>query len=49
MILEYFIVVEESLKTHSQACVDSIAAAMKQVHIMLRHPIGQQTLAKSFK
>ena len=41
--------VEQSLKTYSQACVDTIAAAIKQVHIMLRHRIGQQGLAKLFK
>ncbi|XP_014233688.1 putative serine protease K12H4.7 [Trichogramma pretiosum] len=46
---QYFIVVEESLRTHSQGCIDAIGAAMKQVHIMLRHRIGQQSLAKLFK
>lgn len=45
---QYYVIVENSLQTHSQACVDSIAAAIKQVHIMLRHPIGQQGLAKLF-
>ncbi|XP_011495298.1 PREDICTED: putative serine protease K12H4.7 [Ceratosolen solmsi marchali] len=45
---QYYVIVENSLKTHSQACVDSIVAATKQVHIMLRHPIGQQGLAKLF-
>lgn len=49
LIVEYFIVVEQSLKTHSQACVDAIAAANNQVHIMLRHRIGQQGLEKLFK
>ncbi|KAJ8664614.1 hypothetical protein QAD02_006276 [Eretmocerus hayati] len=46
---QYYVVVENSLRTHSQGCVDSIAAAIKQVHIMLRHPIGQQQLEKLFK
>jgi hypothetical protein len=48
-VSEYYVVVENSLKTYSQACVDSLAAAIKQVHIMLRHPIGQKGLAKLFK
>ena len=43
------IVVENSLKTHSQACVDAISAAIKQVNIMLRHIIGQRGLEKLFK
>ncbi|KAH0535652.1 hypothetical protein KQX54_017950 [Cotesia glomerata] len=46
---EYYAVVEDSLKTHCQVCVDSIAAANKQFHAMLRHRIGQQDLSKIFK
>lgn len=45
---QYYVVVEDSLKTHSQACVDTIKSGVKQIHIMLRHPIGQQGLQKLF-
>lgn len=46
---EYYVVVENALREHSQACVDALADANKQFHIMLRHPIGQQGLVKKFK
>ncbi|XP_014215127.1 putative serine protease K12H4.7 [Copidosoma floridanum] len=45
---EYMIVVEESLKTHSQACVDAIANATSQVDLFLKHRNGQQELEKLF-
>ena len=48
-VSEYYVVVENSLKTHSQTCVDAVIAANKQFHIMLRHRIGQQGLEKLFK
>ncbi|XP_033223403.1 putative serine protease K12H4.7 [Belonocnema kinseyi] len=45
---QYYVIVESSLKTHSQDCVDAIAAANRQIHIMLRHPLGQKGIAKKF-
>lgn len=45
---EYYIVVENALKQYSEACVNTIIEANKQFHIMLRHPIGQQGIAKKF-
>ncbi|XP_068977754.1 putative serine protease K12H4.7 [Bombus flavifrons] len=45
---EYFVVVENALKEHSEACVNAILEANKQFHIMLHHPIGQQGIAKKF-
>ncbi|XP_006613615.1 putative serine protease K12H4.7 [Apis dorsata] len=45
---EYYIVVENALKQYSEACVNTIVEANKQFHIMLRHPIGQQGIAKKF-
>ncbi|XP_015174578.1 PREDICTED: putative serine protease K12H4.7 [Polistes dominula] len=45
---QYYVIVENALKEYSQSCVDVIAAANKQFHIMLRHPIGQQGLVKKF-
>ncbi|XP_046734543.1 putative serine protease K12H4.7 [Diprion similis] len=46
---QYYVVVEDALRTHSQACINAVAAANKQVHIMLLHPLGQKGLAKKFK
>lgn len=45
---EYFVIVENSLKTHSQDCVDAITQANNQIHIMLRHPLGQRGLVQKF-
>ncbi|KAG7189469.1 hypothetical protein KM043_017164 [Ampulex compressa] len=45
---EYYAVVESALKEYSQVCVDTIAEANRQFHIMLRHPVGQQGLEKKF-
>ncbi|XP_076763906.1 putative serine protease K12H4.7 [Xylocopa sonorina] len=45
---EYFVVVENALKEYSEACVNTIVEANRQFHIMLRHPIGQQGIAKKF-
>lgn len=46
---QYYVVVEDSLRTHSQACVDTIINATQQIHVMLRHKIGQQSLSDKFK
>ncbi|XP_012256835.2 putative serine protease K12H4.7 [Athalia rosae] len=46
---QYYVVVEDALRTHSQACIDAVVAANRQVHIMLRHPVGQKGLAEKFK
>ncbi|XP_011313900.1 putative serine protease K12H4.7 [Fopius arisanus] len=46
---QYYVVVEEALKTHSQACVDAITNATHQIHVMLRHRIGQMNLSEKFK
>nr|XP_012146029.1 PREDICTED: putative serine protease K12H4.7 isoform X2 [Megachile rotundata] len=45
---EYYVVVENALKEYSEACVNAIVEANTQFHIMLRHRIGQQGLAKKF-
>nr|KAF7435023.1 hypothetical protein H0235_003214 [Vespula pensylvanica] len=45
---QYYVIVENSLKEYSEACVDVIAAANKQFHMMLHHPIGQQGIVKKF-
>lgn len=48
-VAEYYVIVEDSLRQHSQACVDALAEATRLIHIMLHHPIGQQGLTKSFR
>ncbi|KAK2575849.1 hypothetical protein KPH14_007223 [Odynerus spinipes] len=45
---QYYVVVENSLREYSKACVDAIVAANKQFHIMLRHPIGQKAIVQKF-
>ncbi|XP_043285971.1 putative serine protease K12H4.7 [Venturia canescens] len=45
---QYYVVVENSLRGHSQACVDALAAANHQINLMLHHRIGQQGLTKKF-
>lgn len=45
---EYYVVVEDALRQYSKACVDAIAEANLQFHVLLRHPIGQQRIAKQF-
>ncbi|XP_015116043.1 putative serine protease K12H4.7 [Diachasma alloeum] len=46
---QYYVVVEQALRTHSQACVDAITNATQQIHVMLRHRIGQMNLSQKFK
>lgn len=46
---QYYVVVEEALRTHSQACIDAITNATQQIHVMLRHRIGQMNLSDKFK
>lgn len=45
---EYYVVVEDALREYTKNCVDVIAAANNQFHIMLRHPIGQKGIVKKF-
>ncbi|XP_054000606.1 putative serine protease K12H4.7 [Hylaeus anthracinus] len=45
---EYYVVVENALKEYSQECVNVIAEANKQFHIMLRHPLGQRGIVQKF-
>lgn len=46
---EYFSVVADVLKKSSQKCLDTLAEANKQVHILLHHVAGQQRIQKLFK
>ncbi|XP_015607074.1 putative serine protease K12H4.7 [Cephus cinctus] len=45
---QYYVIVEKALRTHSDACVKTVEAANNQIHIMLRHRIGQEGLKKKF-
>ena len=45
---EYYVVVENSMREYSPACVDALAEANKQFDIMLHHPIGRQGITKKF-
>lgn len=45
---EYYVVVEDALRQYSKKCVDAIAEANRQFHILLRHPLGQQRIVKQF-
>lgn len=42
-------VVRDALGTHSSMCVESVATADQHVNILLKHPIGQQSLSKEFR
>lgn len=46
---EYFDVVTNSLRTHSEKCVDSVRKSFQQVDILLRHMIGQKSLDEKFQ
>ncbi|XP_014487110.1 PREDICTED: putative serine protease K12H4.7 [Dinoponera quadriceps] len=46
---EYYVVVEDALRQHSQQCVDAIADANVEFHAMLRHLVGQKKLAEKFR
>ncbi|EFN78126.1 Putative serine protease K12H4.7 [Harpegnathos saltator] len=46
---EYYVVVEDALKQHSQQCVDTVADANKEFHIMLHHLIGQKQIEEKFR
>ncbi|XP_012279543.1 putative serine protease K12H4.7 [Orussus abietinus] len=45
---QYFVIVEESLKKHSQACVDMIETAIHQIDVMMHHRVGQAGLTEKF-
>ncbi|XP_066600225.1 putative serine protease F56F10.1 [Prorops nasuta] len=45
---QYYIVVENALKSYSEKCVEALLNAHKQFHAMLRHRVGQEGLAKKF-
>lgn len=47
---EYMDIVEESLRTqHSQECVANIAAAVREVQTLIKHPEGRHELDQKFK
>ncbi|XP_034943552.1 putative serine protease K12H4.7 [Chelonus insularis] len=46
---QYYVVVENALKTHSDKCVSAVADGMNQIQIMLHHVLGQQNVVKTFK
>ncbi|XP_032679651.1 putative serine protease K12H4.7 [Odontomachus brunneus] len=46
---EYYVVVEDALKQHSQQCVDAVADANMQFHIMLHHRNSQKQLTEKFR
>lgn len=48
-VTEYYIVVEDALKQHSQQCVDTVADANLQFHAMLRHRNGQKQITEKFR
>lgn len=47
--IEYFKVVEDSLATYSQNCVNAVRKGIAQVEVLLRHMIGQKTLDDKFQ
>ncbi|EFN78125.1 Putative serine protease K12H4.7 [Harpegnathos saltator] len=46
---EYYVVVEDALKQHSQQCVDAVANANTEFHTMLHHLTGQEQIAEKFR
>ncbi|KAF2879874.1 hypothetical protein ILUMI_26304 [Ignelater luminosus] len=46
---DYFKVVDESLSTYSDDCVNAIKEGTAEIDILLRHMIGQRNLNKKFK
>lgn len=46
---EYYDVVEDSLASYSEDCVNAVQKSIEQVEILLRHMIGQESLNVKFK
>ncbi|KAJ9590369.1 hypothetical protein L9F63_016606, partial [Diploptera punctata] len=45
---EYFEVVRDDLLLYKTSCIDAVKEANKQIHLLLKHPIGQRTINKLF-
>ncbi|XP_075228469.1 putative serine protease K12H4.7 [Lycorma delicatula] len=46
---EYFNVVKAALATYGDNCVQTVIDANHQIELLLKHPVGQQTVNKLFK
>lgn len=48
-VTEYYVVVEDALKQYSEQCVNTIADANTEFHVMMHHSNGQKQLAEKFR
>uniref|UniRef100_A0A1B6MS95 Serine protease K12H4.7 n=1 Tax=Graphocephala atropunctata TaxID=36148 RepID=A0A1B6MS95_9HEMI len=46
---EYMDVVRDSLATYSPKCVEVVKQADQQLNLLLKHPLGQKSIAKEFR